>query len=200
MLELVEGETLAERHRRGPLPVADALAIAGQIADALEAAHERGIIHRDLKPANIKLAPDGTVKVLDFGLAKALDRGAAANAARARWSIHRRLRPAGTAAGVLLGTAAYMSPEQARGLAIDARTDIWAFGCVLYELLTGRIRHSLARPSPTSCRPSSSANRIGARCRPGRRSRRGVCFDAAWKRISSAGCVTSATPGWTSRT
>ena len=132
-MELVEGETLAERIAQGPLPVDEALAIAAQIADALEAAHERGIVHRDLKPANIKVTPDGTVKVLDFGLAKALDRGDDRRAAPTR---SRRRRS--TEAGVMLGTAAYMSPEQARGKAVDKRTDIWAFGCVLYVAVSAR--------------------------------------------------------------
>src|SRR5437867_3815174 len=134
VLELVEGPTLAERIAQGPLPLSEALPIARQIADALEAAHEQGVIHRDLKPANIKVREDGTVKVLDFGLAKALDPTAsAANAMNSpTLSVH------ATQAGLILGTAAYMSPEQARGKAVDKRADIWAFGCVLYEMLTGR--------------------------------------------------------------
>jgi serine/threonine-protein kinase len=132
--ELVEGPTLADRIAEGPLPVDEAFAIAGQIARALEAAHEQNIVHRDLKPANIKVRSDGTVKVLDFGLAKAIEPadGAAAAAAPTITS------PAMTAQGVILGTASYMSPEQARGRAADRRADIWAFGCVLYEVLTGR--------------------------------------------------------------
>ena len=142
VLELVEGETLAERLQRGRVPISEALAIATQIALALEAAHERGIIHRDLKPANIKLTRDGTVKVLDFGLAKALDPVARADGLASdsppvdspTVSV-----AGGTRVGVLLGTAAYMSPEQARGQVLDARTDIWSFGCVLYEMLTGRM-------------------------------------------------------------
>jgi Tol biopolymer transport system component len=133
VLELVEGETLAERVAAGPLPVAEALAIARQIADALDAAHERGIVHRDLKPANIKVAPDGTVKVLDFGLAKGRH-----ESANPDLSTSPTITSDGTRAGVILGTALYMSPEQARGQVIDKRTDIWAFGCVLYEMLTGR--------------------------------------------------------------
>jgi len=133
VLELVEGPTLAERLQRGPLPIAEAVRIARQIVDALEAAHERGIVHRDLKPQNIKVKPDGTVKVLDFGLAKAVM--AAANdpdVSRVTASV------GGTREGVILGTTDYMSPEQARGYTVDKRTDIWAFGCVLYEMLTGR--------------------------------------------------------------
>ena len=134
VLELVEGPTLAERLLRGPLPIAEAVRIARQIADALEAAHERGVVHRDLKPQNIKVKPDGTVKVLDFGLAKA----AVAAASDADVSPILTAPMDGTREGIILGTISYMSPEQARGHAVDKRTDIWAFGCVLYEMLTGR--------------------------------------------------------------
>jgi protein kinase-like protein/WD40 repeat protein len=137
VMELVEGPTLAERIAQGPIPINEALPIAKQIAEALEAAHEQGIIHRDLKPANIKLRSDGTVKVLDFGLAKALEpltgTGVGATASPTITSPAMM-----TGLGMLLGTAAYMSPEQARGKAVDKRSDIWAFGCVLYEMLTGR--------------------------------------------------------------
>jgi hypothetical protein len=135
VMELVEGPTLADLISNGPLPLPDALAIARQIAEALEAAHERGVIHRDLKPANIKVRTDGVVKVLDFGLAKALDPEAAATA---NATISPTLSLHATQAGVILGTAAYMSPEQARGRVLDARTDIWSFGCVLFEALAGR--------------------------------------------------------------
>ena len=137
VMELVEGPTLADRIAQGPISVDEALPIAKQIAEALEAAHEQGIIHRDLKPANIKLRPDGTVKVLDFGLAKALEPTHAIGVdATASPTI---TSPAlMTGVGVLLGTAAYMSPEQARGKPVDKRSDIWAFGCVLYEMLTGK--------------------------------------------------------------
>jgi serine/threonine-protein kinase len=150
VMELVDGFTLADRLGRGPIPVAEALKVARQIAGALEAAHEAGIIHRDLKPANVKVRADGTVKVLDFGLAKALDpshgrepipgeqttlgperRAPASDGATVT-------SPSMTEAGVILGTAAYMSPEQARGEPADMRSDVWAFGCVLYEMLTGR--------------------------------------------------------------
>jgi len=134
VMELVEGETLDERIARGALPFADALAIARQIAEALEAAHARGIVHRDLKPANIKLRPDGRVKVLDFGLAKALDSAADSDDD----SQGPTAAPDLTASGVIVGTAPYMSPEQARGALVDRRTDVWAFGCVLYEMLSGR--------------------------------------------------------------
>ncbi len=136
LLELVDGPTLADRLSQGPVRVDEALAIARQIAEALDAAHERGIIHRDLKPANIKVRADGAVKVLDFGLAKALDPEPASVVDAT--SLPTMTSPAMTRAGVIVGTAAYMSPEQARGLRVDRRTDIWAFGCVLYEMLTGR--------------------------------------------------------------
>ncbi len=141
VMELVEGEDLAQRIARGAIPVAEALPIAKQMADALEAAHEQGIIHRDLKPANIKVRPDGTVKVLDFGLAKAMEPASAqgASAGQAHASMSPTITtPAMTQAGMILGTAAYMSPEQARGKTVDTRADIWAFGCVLYEMLTGQ--------------------------------------------------------------
>jgi len=135
VLELVEGSTLADRLLEGPLPVDQALAVACQIAAALEAAHTRGIIHRDLKPANVKLRPDGMVKVLDFGLAKVFD---ATSPPQNLTQSPTVLSPAPTLTGVILGTAKYMSPEQARGQIVDKRTDVWAFGCVLYEMLTGK--------------------------------------------------------------
>ncbi len=136
VMELVEGPTLADRLEHGPLSWIEARPIAEQIAQALDAAHEQGIVHRDLKPANIKVRDDGTVKVLDFGLAKAVEpAGAALSGMTHSPTI---TSPAMTAAGVLLGTAAYMSPEQARARPVDKRTDIWAFGAVLYEMLTGR--------------------------------------------------------------
>jgi len=140
VMELVEGEDLAERISRGPIPRDEALPIARQIAQALESAHEAGIVHRDLKPANIKVKPDGTVKVLDFGLAKAVESGAGIGQPRTGGPADSPTitTPAMTQAGVILGTAAYMSPEQARGKVVDKRSDIWAFGCVLYEMLTGR--------------------------------------------------------------
>jgi eukaryotic-like serine/threonine-protein kinase len=136
VMELVEGEDLAERLARGAIPVEEAIPIALQVAQALEAAHEKGIVHRDLKPANVKVTPQGTVKVLDFGLAKALDpaltSGAAANPATSPTMA------TATQVGLILGTAAYMSPEQARGSSVDKRADIWAFGVVLFEMLAGR--------------------------------------------------------------
>ena len=133
VLELVEGPTLADRIAKGPIPLDEALPIAKQIAEAVEAAHEAGVIHRDLKPANIKVRDDGTVKVLDFGLAKALDTTPEGDPSQSP-----TLTAAATQMGVILGTAAYMSPEQARGKPVDKRADIWAFGCVVYEMLTGR--------------------------------------------------------------
>ena len=149
VMELVEGPTLADRIVQGAIPVDEALPIAKQVAEALEAAHEQGIIHRDLKPANIKVRPDGTVKVLDFGLAKALGPAETGHDVRPPVGAGRvRLQPdlaalptittpAMTQAGMILGTAAYMSPEQAKGRPADKRSDVWAFGCVLYEMLAG---------------------------------------------------------------
>ena len=134
VLELVEGDTLAEVIARAPLAIDDALHVARQIVDALETAHDRGVVHRDLKPANIKITPDGKVKVLDFGLAKMLE----SPNASPMMSMSPTMSVQATYAGVILGTAAYMSPEQARGKLVDRRTDVWAFGCVLFEMLTGK--------------------------------------------------------------
>jgi eukaryotic-like serine/threonine-protein kinase len=139
VMELVEGETLADRIVQGPIPVDEAIAIAKQIADALAAAHEQGIIHRDLKPANVRITPAGTVKVLDFGLAKlAESRPAKAGHYDASMSPTLTSPVLATGIGMLLGTAVYMAPEQAKGRVADKRADVWAFGCVLYEMLTGR--------------------------------------------------------------
>lgn len=135
ILELVEGPTLAERIAQGPIPVDEALRIAGQIAEALEAAHAKGIVHRDLKPANVKLREDGVVKVLDFGIAKAVEPAAAGDTG----PTPETPPPAAmTEAGAVVGTLGYMAPEQARGRPIDKRTDIFAFGAVFYEMLTGQ--------------------------------------------------------------
>jgi serine/threonine protein kinase len=133
VMELVEGETLAQRISRAPLPVEEALEVSRQIAEGLEAAHEKGVIHRDLKPSNVKLTSEGKVKILDFGLAKALQEPTTTAAREESPTITDTM----TRPGVLLGTAAYMAPEQAKGKGVDKRVDVWAFGCVLYECLTG---------------------------------------------------------------
>jgi serine/threonine protein kinase len=138
VMELVEGPTLAEVIAWDTIPIADALPLARQIAEALDAAHGQGIIHRDLKPANIKVRADGTLKVLDFGLAKALAPDGASATADTLTQSPTITSPAMTRAGMILGTAAYMSPEQAKGRAVDKRSDVWAFGVVFYEMLTGQ--------------------------------------------------------------
>ena len=138
VMELVEGPTLADCLRSGPMPVDEALPIAKQICEALEYAHERGIIHRDVKPANIKVTADGTVKLLDFGLAKALE-GPIVSSDNLSSPTRTNLA---TQAGVILGTAAYMPPEQAKGRPVDRRADIWGFGCVLFEMLVGKMAFS----------------------------------------------------------
>src|SRR5262249_8783301 len=135
IMELVEGETLTDRINRGPLLFEEALDIAKKICEALEAAHEKGIIHRDLKPGNVKVLADGKVKVLDFGLATTLESGSTNPPSS---SHSPTLSMAATNAGVILGTAGYMSPEQAKGKRVDQRSDIWALGCILYELLAGK--------------------------------------------------------------
>ena len=134
-MELVEGPSLAERIALGAVPVDEALSIAKQVCEGLEYAHDRGVVHRDLKPANVKVTPDGQVKILDFGLAKALD---SADATASDPSSSPTLTRIATHAGIILDTAAYMSPEQAKGKHVDRRADIWAFGCLLYEMLTGK--------------------------------------------------------------
>src|SRR5262249_6746668 len=152
VMELVEGPTLADLIALGPIPIADALPIAKQIADGLEAAHEQGIIHRDLKPANIKVRPDGTAKILDFGLAKALDPSAAMPSSVSMSPTI--TSPAMTQAGIILGTAAYMSPEQAKGRLADKRSDMWAFGCVLFEMLTGTRTFQASRTAQAGSSPA----------------------------------------------
>ena len=187
-MELVEGETLAERIARGPLPINEALAIARQIAEALEAAHEQG--HRPSRPEARQHEghAGGMVKVLDFGLAKA--RRSATRPAPDLLS-RRPSRVDGTRAGVILGTAAYMSPEQARGKPVDKRTDIWAFGCVLYEMLTGRAAFAWRRVTDRS-RPCPASEPDWTRCRgTPPRSRAAAALPA--RRIRSGGCATSAT-------
>ena len=221
VMELVEGPTLADRIAQGPVPADEALAIAKQIAEALEAAHEQGIIHRDLKPANIKVRPDGTVKVLDFGLAKAMQPMAAAAGADATASPTITSPAMMTGVGVLLGTAAYMSPEQARGKVVDKRSDIWAFGCVLYEMLTGSrafdgedvtdLLAAVARSEPNwaslpdaispilvvflrRCLHKDSKQRIGD-IRDVRLALEGA-FDTAVDRTAAAGAVASVRSRW----
>jgi serine/threonine protein kinase len=186
VMELVEGPTLADRIAQGPVSLDESLSIARQITEALEAAHQRGIIHRDLKPANIKLRPDGTVKVLDFGLAKALDETAGGGVdADASPTITSPAMMTGV--GVVLGTAAYMSPEQARGKPVDRRTDIWAVGCLLYEMLTGRRAFEGEDVSLTCARAADSAyvlEKVAKRTRARRRRRapdaRGGVRDDGW--------------------
>ena len=134
VMQYLDGETLAERLRRGPIPAPQAIALAQQLAAGLDAAHERGILHRDLKPFNIKLTPDGKLKILDFGLAKTLTEAIPEGEATASTTAAISL----TASGVIVGTAGYMSPEQTLGGPVDRRTDVWAFGCVLFEMLSGR--------------------------------------------------------------
>ncbi|MEZ5313957.1 MAG: serine/threonine-protein kinase [Thermoanaerobaculia bacterium] len=167
VMELVEGPTLAERLTAGPLAVAEALPIARQIAEALEEAHEKGIVHRDLKPQNVKVTADGTVKVLDFGLAKAMEEPgstAAADVARSPTIMNSPTLTAvhGTQLGVILGTAAYMAPEQAAGAAVDRRADIWAFGVVLFEMLTGKSLFAADTVPDTLARVCPRAGRRGA--------------------------------------
>ena len=192
--ELVDGATLADRLASGPLPFEEALTVARQIADALEAAHEKGIVHRDLKPANIKITPDGTVKVLDFGLAKVDARDGMAP----DLSQSPTVTVGGTREGVILVTAAYMSPEQARGNPLDKRTDIWAFGCVLFEMLTGARRFPVTR-SPTSSARSWDASRRGTLCRRTHQRASTDCYDAPLKKIARNDSRISGWPALSSR-
>src|SRR5439155_4806924 len=167
VMELVDGPTLADRIAQGPIPLDEALPIAQQIAEALEYAHARGIVHRDLKPANIKLTADGKVKVLDFGLAKAMT----GDSAPAELSNSPTMSLAATAAGLILGTAGYMAPEQAKGKVVDHRADIWSFGIIVFEMLTGQMvfpgenaaesmAHVIAREPDWNTLPSGVPSRI----------------------------------------
>ncbi len=169
VMQMAEGETLAERIDRGPIPPEKALKIALQIAEGLEAAHDKGIIHRDLKPANITINGKGDVTILDFGLAKALEDSDAASGSNPGLSLSPTLTAGMTTAGVLLGTAAYMSPEQARGESADRRADIWAFGVVLMEMLTGNRVYAGKTLSDTLAGVLGSRTRVGpaARGHPG---------------------------------
>jgi len=206
VLEFVDGETLQERLKGGPIPLAEALEIASQIADALDAAHEGGVVHRDLKPANIKITPQGQVKVLDFGLAKTLEVAADGNLSHSP-----TLAGSATGAGVILGTSAYMSPEQAKGRAADSRSDVWAFGVVLFEMLSGRpafegeslleILSSVLRADPDwSALPAGTPPAIRTllrRCLQKDRSRRLRSIGDARFQIEEAAHQTPATPAVT---
>jgi serine/threonine-protein kinase len=178
-MELVEGDS-----PKGPLPFDEAWHIASQIVAALEYAHDKGIVHRDLKPANIKITPDGVVKLLDFGLAKAFT-----NQKEPSASVENSptLTIGATEVGVILGTAAYMSPEQAKGKNVDKRADIWSFGVVLYELLTGERLFRAEDVSETLAQVLTKT-RTSAACRH----RLTSCFGGAWKKIRGSGCETSA--------
>src|SRR6476620_6694964 len=207
VLELVEGETLADRIARGAIPLDEALPIARQIAEALEAAHEQRIIHRDLKPANIKVRSDGTVKVLDFGLAKAMD---PAGASAVDIANSPTLTAHATALGMIMGTAAYMAPEQAKGRPVDTRADIWAFGCVLYEMLTGRrafegedvssILAAVIQSEPRWDRVPASVRRLLESCLEKDPRRRLRDIGDVWKLLDDGSAVASrsrtGTTGW----
>jgi serine/threonine-protein kinase len=192
VMELVSGEDLSARIGRGPIPLAEALPLARQIADAIDAAHEAGIIHRDLKPANIKVKDDGTVKVLDFGLAKALEPPGEPSAEAMNSPT---LTNRGTRMGVILGTAAYMAPEQARGKVVDKRADIWAFGVVLYEMLTG-VR-PFAGDNVTDLLAAVVRAEPDWNALPrGRLRSCADCCNGASQKSPRVGCMTLRTPGW----
>jgi serine/threonine protein kinase len=186
ILELIKGRTLAEVIPEGGMPVDQALPLALQIAEALEAAHARGIVHRDLKPANVKVTPDGVVKVLDFGLAKAFTGDSGGGSSDI--SMSPTLTGAATQAGVIIGTAAYMSPEQAAGQAADHRADVWSFGVVLMEMLSGARRCPI--PSPRFSRRTPTGRACRRRCRTGCAS----CCGGVCRRRRGCGCSRSARP------
>ena len=207
VMELVEGDDLSQRIARGAMPLDEALLIAKQIAQALEAAHEQRIIHRDLKPANIKVRADGAVKVLDFGLAKAMD---PAGASAVDIANSPTLTSHSTALGMIMGTAAYMAPEQAKGRPVDTRADIWAFGCVLYEMLTGRrafegedvssILAAVIQSEPRWDRVPASVRRLLESCLEKDPRRRLRDIGDVWKLLDDGSAVASrsrtGTPGW----
>ncbi len=194
VMELVEGPTLADRIKQGPIPIDEALRIAKQICEGLEYAHERGIVHRDLKPANVKVTSDDAVKVLDFGLAKAIEGDASSIDVSTSPTISRMA----TQAGVRLGTAAYMSPEQAKGKPVDRRADIWAFGCVLYEMLTGKMAFSGETVTDTLAAVLTKDPDWNS-CLPQRQRTFECSCSAVCKRTRSNGCETLAMRGspWT---
>lgn len=193
VLEYVDGLTLSQRLEQGPLPIDDVLDITAQIARGVEAAHEAGVIHRDLKPGNIIIRPDGVVKVVDFGLAKEIESSSSSSLDLTNLPTITMPNEPATAIGQVLGTPAFLSPEQARGKQVDRRTDIWSFGCVLFECLTGA-----ARRRRTRWRRSSSASRGGTRCPIARRRGSGSCSGHASKKTRRTGCATSGTRGWRS--
>ena len=192
VMELVEGPTLADRIALGPISLQEALTIARQIAEAVEAAHEKGIIHRDLKPANIKIARDGAVKVLDFGLAKVWE-----GTPQPDLSASPKLTATDLGERIVLGTPAYMSPEQARGQSLDRRTDIWSFGCLLYEMLTGRAPFAGDTISDTLAAILEREPDLRC-CRGPHFGRFGACFVAASRKIAHEGSPISLTSDWTS--
>ena len=197
VLELVDGPTLADRIAQGPIEVREALRIALQIALALEAAHGQSIIHRDLKPANVKVRADGTVKVLDFGLAKALAPEGAAVSADAMNSPTITNRATGL--GVILGSAAYMAPEQAKGKAVDKLADIWSFGVLTFEMLTGRRLFRGDDVSDTLAEVLKSPVNWPALPASTRRRRSGGCCTAVSNATRKSACTTSLTRGWRSK-